>query len=71
MRHQTASELLALYSIDALEEEASAAVEAHLTTCPPCRVELGAYAAAAAALAGEMEPGPHVWQGILARIEAF
>ena len=69
MNHETAFELLPLLSLDALEESDARAVEFHVQRCAVCRRELAAYASVTAALSGELEPGPHVWPGILSRIE--
>ena len=70
MRHETAFELLPLFSLDALEETDARAVEYHVQRCAICRRELATYAGVAAALSGELEPGPEVWPAILTRIGA-
>lgn len=71
MRHGKALELLPLYSLDALEREDQREVESHVSHCRICQAELRRYAGVASVLAGEMEPGPQVWTGILSRIEVF
>lgn len=69
MKHKAIFELLPLFSLDALEEADARAVELHVFGCPICRAELAGYATVTAALSGELEPGPDVWSGILARID--
>ena len=68
MNHQAAFELLALLSLDALETSDAHAVELHVRRCAICRDELATYAGVTAALSGELEPGPEVWEAILTRI---
>lgn len=69
MNHTTAFELLSLYSLDALEDREARAVARHVSRCRVCRGELDDYAIVASALAGELDPRPSVWQGILNRID--
>lgn len=70
MRHESALDLLPLFSLHALEEADAHAVDQHVSRCPVCRAELEGYTAVTAALSGELEPGPDIWSKILARIDA-
>lgn len=56
MEHQEYQELLALYALDALDASEKRALEEHLETCSPCRVELVELRDAAALLAHASTP---------------
>jgi anti-sigma factor RsiW len=65
MTHEQASELLAVFALDAVEREEHELIEAHLATCPRCRAELDAHREVAAALGNSFEPLP---EGLWSRI---
>ena len=65
MNHDDATELLALYALDALEGDESAEVEAHLVDCPRCASELDSLRGVAAAMGNATEAPPaHLWAKI-------
>jgi anti-sigma-K factor RskA len=61
---------LAVYALDALDDDERRAVEAHLATCPACAAELDAHRAALAALTLDEPPPPVVWSRIASEIGA-
>jgi anti-sigma factor RsiW len=65
MSHQEAAELLAVFALDALEDDEHELIEAHLAECPRCRAELDAHRQVAAALGNSVEPLPEgLWSSI-------
>jgi anti-sigma factor RsiW len=69
--HDTIAELLAVYALDAVEPDERDLVEDHLSRCSLCRAEVEEHRQVAAMLAGEaVEPPPHVWQGLIGKINA-
>lgn len=56
MNHEEYKEMLALYSLGALDETEERALEEHLATCAECRAELGQWRDTASALAYAAEP---------------
>jgi anti-sigma-K factor RskA len=69
MSHDEASELLAVFALDAVEDDEYERVEAHLATCPRCRAELDAHREVAAALGNSVEPLPEgLWSSIASRL---
>ena len=69
MNHDDATELLALYALDALEGDESVELEAHLATCPRCASELDSLRGVAAAMGNAAETPPaHLWDAISSRL---
>jgi anti-sigma-K factor RskA len=69
MTHEQASELLAVYALDAVESEEHEQIESHLAGCPRCRAELDAHREVAAALGNSVEPLPEgLWSSIASRL---
>ena len=65
MSHQQAAELLAVFALDALDDDEHEMIEAHLAECPRCRAELDAHREVAAALGNSVEPLPEgLWSSI-------
>ena len=65
MTHHEADELLGAYALDAVDGEERADFEAHLTSCPRCRVELDALREVAAAMGTTVERPPEsLWPKI-------
>ncbi len=65
MSHQEAAELLAVFALDALEDDEHEMIEAHLAECPRCRAELDGHREVAAALGNSVEPLPEgLWSSI-------
>ena len=65
MRHEEASELLAVFALDAVDEAEHEQIEAHLAECPRCQAELDAHRQVAAALGNSVEPLPEgLWSSI-------
>lgn len=63
--HESASELLGAYALDAVDGAERTDLEEHLTTCPRCRAELDGLREAAAALGNSVEPPPEeLWSRI-------
>lgn len=61
---------LALYALDALDDDERFAVEAHLAGCPACVAEIDAHRAALAQLTDDEPPPPAIWQRITYEIGA-
>jgi anti-sigma-K factor RskA len=71
MTHEEASELLAVFALDAVEEVEREQIDAHVTGCPRCRAELDAHREVAAALGNSVEPLPEgLWSSIAGRLPA-
>jgi anti-sigma factor RsiW len=71
MSHREASELLAVFALDAMDGDEYEQVEAHLAECPRCRAELDAHRDVAAALGNSVEPLPEgLWDSIASRLPA-
>jgi anti-sigma-K factor RskA len=69
MTHDEASELLAVFALDAVESEECERIEAHLAECPRCRAELDAHREVAAALGNSVESLPDgLWDSIARRL---
>jgi hypothetical protein len=69
MTHEEASELLAVYALDAVVNDEQEQLEAHLDTCPRCRAELDGHRETAAALGNSVEPLPEgLWSSIASRL---
>jgi anti-sigma factor RsiW len=65
MIHEELQQLLGAYSIDAVDAEEAAAVEAHLTDCPRCRAEVAELREVAALLSHSGADAPEgVWDRI-------
>jgi anti-sigma-K factor RskA len=65
MSHRQASELLAVFALDAVDDDEHEMIEAHLAECPRCRAELDAHREVAAALGNSVEPLPEgLWSSI-------
>ena len=62
-------EMLAAYSLDALDEQERDAVTGHLERCPPCGLELPDYekVATGLGLAVEQHDPPSDWKGVSSR----
>jgi anti-sigma-K factor RskA len=61
---------LAVYALDALDDDERLAVEAHLERCPACRAEVDRHRTTLAALTTDEPPPPVVWQRIAAQTGA-
>jgi anti-sigma-K factor RskA len=71
MTHQQASELLAVFALDAVDSDEQELIEAHLADCPRCRAELDAHRDVAAALGNSVEQLPEgLWSSIAGRLPA-
>ncbi|MET0565533.1 MAG: anti-sigma factor [Acidimicrobiia bacterium] len=63
-------QLIPLYALGALLEPETFAVDAHLDSCPVCLEELGQYLSVVASLSTDRAAPRHVWERIVASIEA-
>ena len=69
MTHDEAHDLLAAFSLDAMETDELRAIEDHLAGCPRCRAEVDAHREVAAALGNSVEPLPEgLWETISRRL---
>jgi anti-sigma factor RsiW len=69
MTHDEASELLAAYSLDAVDGAEGTELEEHLASCPRCRSELDGLREVAAAMGNSVEPLPDgLWSHIASRL---
>jgi anti-sigma-K factor RskA len=69
MSHDEASELLAVFALDAVDSDEHEQIEAHLADCPRCRAELDAHRDVAAALGNSVEPLPEgLWSSIAGQL---
>ena len=69
MTHQQASELLAVFALDAVDSDEQELIEAHLAECPRCRAELDAHRDVAAALGNSVGQLPEgLWSSIASRL---
>jgi anti-sigma-K factor RskA len=67
--HEEANDLLAAFSLDAMEADELESMEDHLADCPRCRAELDAHREVAAALGNSVEPLPEgLWDSISSRL---
>jgi anti-sigma factor RsiW len=67
--HEQANDLLAAFSLDAVEADELEIMEDHLAECPRCRAELDAHREVAAALGNSVEPLPEgLWDTIASRL---
>jgi anti-sigma-K factor RskA len=70
MSHEDLSELVAVYALDALDDDEVRIVEEHLAVCPRCRAELAEHREVTALLAHTGAPAPEgVWDRIAASLE--
>ncbi|HEV7959110.1 MAG TPA: anti-sigma factor [Acidimicrobiales bacterium] len=69
MNHDDASELLAPLALDALDDDARVAIEAHVDTCAECQTELDGLREVASALGNTVESPPEgLWDKIAQRL---
>jgi anti-sigma factor RsiW len=69
MSHDEASDLLAVFALDAVDSDEHEQIEAHLAECPRCRAELDAHRDVAAALGNSVESLPEgLWSSIASRL---
>jgi len=69
MTHEEASDLLAVFALDAVDAAEYEQIEEHLSDCPRCRAELDAHSEVAAALGNSVEPLPEgLWSSISGRL---
>ncbi len=69
MSHDEASDLLAVFALDAVDSDEHEEIEAHLAECPRCRAELDAHRDVAAALGNSVESLPEgLWSSIASRL---
>ncbi len=69
MTHEEASDLLAAYSLDAVAQDESALIRAHVALCPRCQAEVDAHHEVAAALGNSVVPLPgRLWERISRRL---
>jgi anti-sigma-K factor RskA len=69
MSHDEASDLLAVFALDAVDSDEHEEIEAHLAVCPRCRAELDAHRDVAAALGNSVESLPEgLWSSIASRL---
>jgi anti-sigma-K factor RskA len=61
---------LAVYALDALDDDERQMVEAHLARCPSCRAVVDEHRSTLAALTADEPPPPVVWQRIAAQTGA-
>jgi anti-sigma factor RsiW len=70
MSHEDVEELLGVYSLDALDRDEAALVEAHLSECPRCSAEVTRHHEVAGLLANSgSEAPPDLWDRISGRLE--
>ena len=68
--HEELIDLLAVYALDAVDDDERAAVEEHLRVCPRCRAELADHREVTALLAHTGAPAPEqVWDRIARSLE--
>ena len=69
--HDAIEQLLAVYALDAVDQDEQRLIEDHLRQCSTCRAEVDEHREVAALLAGSaVDPRPQVWNGIIASIDA-
>jgi hypothetical protein len=69
MTHDEASELLAVFALDAVDRDERERIEDHLSGCPRCRAELDAHREVAAALGNSVDPLPEgLWSRLASRL---
>jgi anti-sigma factor RsiW len=69
MTHDEVSELLGAFALDAVDQDESDAIEAHLAECPRCRAEVDGHRQVAAALGNSVEGLPDgLWESIASRL---
>ncbi len=67
--HEEVSEMLAIYSLDALPADEAALVEQHLADCPRCQADLASLREVAGLLAGSAtSPPEELWDRIAAEL---
>ena len=67
--HDEVSEMLAIYSLDALPADEAALVEQHLADCPRCQADLASLREVAGLLAGSAtSPPEELWDRIAAEL---
>lgn len=66
MRHDEIMDLLAAYTLDAVEPNETLEVEAHIDLCAECRDEVDKHRATAAYLVGTIDDAPpEIWERLL------
>lgn len=70
IEHDTLAELVPLLALDALESQEEHRVLWHARSCDECGLELAQYERVSAALTPDGPPPRHLWDGIVAKIEA-
>jgi hypothetical protein len=71
LSHEAIQDLLAAYSLDAVDADEAAAIELHLRDCPRCRADVSDHREAAGTLATGHGPAPvRVWDNLVAELEA-
>ncbi len=69
MTHEEVSDLLAAFSLDAVEPRESLLIQQHVDRCPRCAAEVDAHHEVAAALGNAVTPLPgSLWEGIARRL---
>jgi anti-sigma-K factor RskA len=69
MTHDEASELLAVFALDAVDLDERQRIEQHVDGCPRCRAELDAHREVAAALGNSVDPLPEgLWSRLASRL---
>ena len=70
LTHDEIRELLAVYALDAVDDDEAATIELHLRGCPRCRAEVADHRETAGALATGHEQAPvHLWDNIVSTLE--
>ena len=69
MTHEEASDLLAAFSLDAVEPDESARIQEHVALCRRCQAEVDAHHEMASALGNSVVPLPaELWESISRRL---
>jgi len=69
MTHEEASDLLAAFALNAVDDHEYGLIESHLAICPRCRADVHAHRQVAAALGTCVDPLPgSLWQTISSRL---
>ena len=70
LTHDEIRELLAVYALDAVDDDEAETIELHLRGCPRCRAEVADHRETAGALATGHEQAPvHLWDNIVSTLE--
>ena len=71
LQHDEIRQLLGAFALDAVEPDETAAIEAHLATCPRCRDEVREHREVAALLAYAGSSAPEgMWDRLAAKLDA-